>query len=336
MIWGLGKLGSGEEICSKCWGFITDMEANKGPDMKRFTLDDIIYKLSAFKKSIHQKALEAEMLSKEQDILIIPSEQDTSTTEQTPSEHTEDQTEKQDHDSCGCCRKGLTRANKVIWGMGKLKSGELICQDCWKAMIDLDGSVGVRMKEFTAADVRKILGITTIQSFAPQQEPESRMDIVSPPVEDHVSETTAVITEPAIETQVPDVISDFNRAPLENIGITRVSYPGLWLVEKLEEELEKQLTEGEKIVAALKGTYGKEHAALIATNQRFMLISKKVFGGETTEVYHLSWILSVESFQAEELSDVVFNLSSNTIKVLDVENARAISFCDTVKPLLNT
>lgn len=325
VIWGLGKLASGEEICSECWRRITDMEADKGPDMKRLTLEDVIYKLSAFKKSAHQKALEAEMLSREEDVLIPPADQERLITDQAP-EHPENHTESQDLDSCTCCRKPLTRANKVIWGMGKLKTGELICKDCWQAMIDLDGSVGVRMKEFTPADVRKILGIVPTQNLAPHQEPESNSDIGLPPVEEPVSQTTAIITEP---------VTSFSQTALESSGITRSSYPALWLVETLEEELERQLTGGEKILAALKGTYGKEHAALIATDQRFILISKKVFGGATTEVYQLGWIRSVERFPSGALSNVAFSLSSNTITVLDVENGPAIFFCDAVRALLN-
>lgn len=297
---------------------MADLDASKGPSMKRFTLEDVIYKLSSFKKSVHQKALE------------------TAGTIQAV-------TEKRKTDSaeiCPVCDSEIIHGNKALWGSSKLKTGEKTCLNCWIAVSEIDRAVGRNMKNFTVEEIKKLLKIT---NPPPQSEPSIQADEETPAEEvpelltDPLPPVQPAITEPATENKVTDHPPVTNRidARLAAIGLTPTSYPGLWLAHDLESELQAVLGEEETIVAAVKGSYGKEHAALIATNRQLILISKKVFGGAATDVYDLLWVLSIELFNSGALSDVSFTLSANTIKVLDVSSDRATAFTDAVKPLLS-
>lgn len=318
MIWGNGELKSGEEICSVCWRAMTDLDASKGPSMKRFTLEDVIYKLSSFKKSVHQKALETAGTIQ-------------AVTEKRKTESAE---------ICPVCDIEITHGNKALWGSSKLKTGEKTCLNCWIAVSEIDRAVGRNMKNFTVEEIKKLLKITNPPA---QSEPSLQTEVETPEEElpeqfaDQLSPAEPAITESVTENKVPDnpPVTNRTEARLAAIGLIRTSYPELWQVQNLESELEAVLGEDEVFVAGVKGTYGKEHAALIATNRQLILISKKVFGGAATDVYDLRWVLSVDLFTAGNLSDVAFTLSANTIKVLDVVSDRAVTFKDGVKPLLS-
>ncbi|MGV2479951.1 UNVERIFIED_CONTAM: hypothetical protein IGO34_24400, partial [Salmonella enterica subsp. enterica serovar Weltevreden] len=140
------------------------------------------------------------------------------------------------------------------------------------------------MKNFTAEEIKKLLKITdppAQSESSPQSEEEMVTEEKPELLTDPLPPVQPAITEPANERKVTDHPPVTNRieARLAAIGITHVSYPELWQVQDLEAELEAVLGEEERFVAVVKGTYGKEHAALIATNRQLILISKKVFGG---------------------------------------------------------
>lgn len=254
---------------------------------------------------------------------------------------------------CANCAIDL-KTNSVILDLGFLKSGEEICQYCWKAMLKLDGSKGPKMNRFTLEEL--IYKLSSFKKSIYQKELEAALlseenkEAAIPdnpqqesPVENtsylpdnNTQETTPATQEPATEHSIPEenAVTSRSEARLAAVGITRSSYPELWQVKELE-DLAKVLTEKEKVVSALKGTYGLEPSALIATNGRFILLSKSQSGGDTAEVYELSWILSLESTVVGAVSDVTFRLSSNTITLMDADRERAVSFCDTVRPLLN-
>lgn len=319
--------------------------------MNFFTLEDIVFKLSGFKKSIHRKLLEAKLISGDSD-RIVPGEQ----LSQAPTDLDKG---KKEQENCAHCLKSL-KHNTVFLRLGKLKSGEEVCEECWLFLCRLESSMSNRLKEFTLADVNKIFDVAN-NRYVPA-EPETMTEEGLEPavydiqegafemteitsgdaeplpesVADRVPQTTAEITEPVTETELPDtgIATKRIKARLAAIGVTQKSYSELWLVERLEEELETVLGEDEKPLAILKGTYAKEHAALVATNLQFILLSKKTFGGAVAEAYDLDWIQSVENTVVGGLADVSFSLSSSTLKLTDVETRRAISFCESVKPLL--
>jgi len=344
VIGGMGILKGGEEICQHCWHAILRLDTSKGPVLKHLSLEDVVYKLSGFKKSIHRKLLEAKLISGDSD-RIVPGEQQS----QVPANP---DNEKNKQENCAHCLKSLQH-NSVFLGLGKLKSGELVCEECWLFLCRLESSMSNRLKEFSLADVRKIFDVVHNRYIPEEQEAtaeggyELAVYDVSPTavemtetgdsVTDGVLPITAEITEPLTETMLPDPVtaSSSLEARLSAIGVTRKSYPELWLVERLEEELETVLAEDEKPVAVIKGTYGKEHAALVATNLQFILLSKKTFGGAAAEAYDLDWIQAVEHTVTGGLADVSFSLSSTTLKLTDVEARRAVPFCESVKPLLN-
>jgi hypothetical protein len=346
VIWGGGKLALGDEICGKCWNTIVESDFSLGQKIKKMTLDEIVYMLSGFKKSVYRKLYDAKLLSEENDKIVAgvyqEEEQDSTGGHTNP-------------DNCAQCLKSL-EGNKIFLGLGKLTTGEQICEDCWLFLSRLDSSMSNRLKEFRLAEVKKIFSLTQsrssrreIEAMAQESAEPAANDVsqtsdetesgetekAPEPVTEVISKTLYAMPEAEPETKLPEVNTFANRseALLAAVGITRSSYPELWSVKELE-ELENVLTEEEKILSALKGTYGLEPAVLVATNERFILLSKKTFGGDVAEVYKLSWILSVEHLAIATLSDVSFSLSSNTIRLTDVETKRAVLFCDTLKPLL--
>lgn len=340
----MGMLKSGEEICQQCWHAVLRLDKSKGPEMTYFSLEDIVYKLSSFKKSVHRKLLEAKLISGESD-RIIPGEQENPV--QTDANY-----EPKEQENCAHCLKSL-KQNTVFLGLGKLKSGELVCEECWLFLCRLEPGMSNRLKEFSLRDVKKIFDV--VHSRYIPSEPETTTDERPEPVVYDVSQTTdetaespepvtnnfvqptSEIMEPAAETKLPEADHETKRfeARLAAIGITRESYPELWLVERLAEELETVLAEEEKPVAVIKGMYAEEHAALIATNLQFILLSKKTFGGATVEVYDLDWIRSLEHTVVGALADVSFSLSSATLTLTHVETRRAALFCDRMRPLLS-
>jgi hypothetical protein len=343
VIWDGGKLTSGEEICGKCWNTMVEMDFSLGQKIKKMTLEEVVYMLSSFKKSVYRKLFDAKLLSEENDRIV-------SGVQPQEGEHTNPGGGHKKPDDCAQCLKSL-EGNKIFLGLGKLKTGEQVCEDCWLFLSRLDSSMSNRLKEFTLPEVKKIFSL--VQSRSSRKEIEAMTEERPEPVVNDVSQTTNetekvpqpladVITktlyampEPEPETKLPEVNTVTNRseARLAAIGITRSSYPELWSVKELE-ELQNVLSVEEKILSALKGTYGLEAAVLVATNDRFILLSKKTFGGDVAEVYKLSWILSVDHLVIGTLSDVSFSLSSNVIRLTDVETKHAALFCDTLKPLL--
>lgn len=326
VVFGGGQLKSGGEICSKCWAALIDMDYALGQKVKDMSLEDFVYKLSSFKKTVHHKLYETGLLSEENGRLIPGKGIGRAGQNSTAANSGEKQ------EDCVQCLKSL-KGNKAFLGMGKLKTGQEICEDCWIVLSRLDGSINSRMQEFSPADVKLLFDV--IENRYPPAETETLTEKTPEPVAEDLSQPKSELTKPITETKAPDVNAVTNRseARLAAIGITRNSYPELWSVKELD-ELTTLLTEEEHILAALKGTYGKEPAALVATGERFILLSKKAFGGDVAEVYKLSWILSVESTVVGALSDVTFSLSSNTIKLMDADRERAAAFCDTIKPLL--
>lgn len=325
VIGSMGILKSGEEICQQCWHAVLRLDKSKGPEMKHYTLEDVVFKLSAFKKSIHRKLFEAKLICGDSD-RIVPGEP----LSQAP---TDADNEKKEQENCAHCLKSL-KHNTVFLGLGKLKSGELVCEECWLFLCRLESSMSNRLKEFTLADVRKIFDVVHNRYIT--AEPEVMTEEEPEPAVNGIPPITPDITEPVTETKPadPGLLTKRIEARLAAIGVTQKSYPELWLVERLEEELETVLGEDEKPVAVLKGTYAKEHAALVATNLQFILLSKKTFGGAAAEAYDLDWIRSVENTVVGGLADVSFSLSSNTLKLTEVETGRAVSFCESVKALL--
>lgn len=414
-----GKLKSGGEICSKCWGALVDLDYSLGQKVKDMSLEDFVYTLSSFKKTAHQKLYDAGLLSGEngrlipgkgidsleqnsaasnpgekqdcvrclkilkgnkaflgmgklksgeeicEDCWIVLSRLDSSidsrmkefspadvkfiydvienryipaeplSAKEKKTEAPAEKTPEEAAETCPLCLDALTANNEVAWGLSKMKSGEKLCLSCWQKVSKIDPWVGNHMKQRSLEEIKKMMGLEP--TAAAPAEIETLTEKTPEPVAEELSQSTSEINEPAAETKVPDVTTVTNRseARLAAIGITRNSYPELWSVKELQ-ELTTLLTEEENILAALKGTYGKEPAALIATSERFILLSKKTFGGDVAEVYKLSWVLSVESVVVGTLSDVTFSLSSTTIKVMDVESERAVSFCNTIKPLLSS
>ncbi len=346
VIWDGGKLTSGEEICAKCWNTIVEMDFSLGQKIKKMTMEEVVYMLSSFKKTIYRKLYDAKLLSEENDKIVSGVYQETE--HNSTGGHT-------NPDNCAQCLKSL-EGNKIFLGLGKLKTGEQICEDCWLFLSRVDSSMSNRLKEFRLAEVKKIFSLTQsrssrkeIEAMA-QENPEPPVNDVSQtsdetesdetekvqePVTNVIAKTLYAMPEPESETKLPEVNTFANRseALLAAVGITRSFYPELWSVKELE-ALQTVLTEEEQILSALKGTYGLEPAVLVATSERFILLSKKTFGGDVAEVYKLSWILSVDHLAIAALSDVSFSLSSNTIRLTDVETKHAMLFCDTLKPLL--
>jgi hypothetical protein len=344
VIWDGGKLTSGEEICGKCWNTIVEMDFSLGEKIKKMTLDEVVYLLSSFKKSVYRKLYDAKLLPEENDKIVAG-------TQPQETEHANSDGGHTNPDNCAQCLKSL-EGNKIFLGLGKLKTGEQVCEDCWLFLSRLDSSMSNRLKEFRLAEVKKIFSLVQSRSSRKEieamteEKPEPAVNDVSQttdetenvqePVADVVAKTIYAMPEPEPETKQPEVNTFANRseALLAAIGITRSSYPELWSVNELE-ELQAVLSEEEKILSALKGTYGLEAAVLVATNDRFILLSKKTFGGDVAEVYKLSWILSVDHLVIGTLSDVSFSLSSNVIRLTDVETKHAAMFCDAVEPFMS-
>lgn len=350
VIWDGGKLTSGEEICGKCWNTIVEMDFSLGQKIKKMTLDEVVYLLSGFKKSVYRKLYDAKLLPEENDKIV-------SGVQPQEEEHTNSAGGHTNPDNCAQCLKSL-EGNKIFLGLGKLKTGEQVCEDCWLFLSRVDSSMSNRLKEFRLAEVNRIFALVQSRSSRKEieamavEKPEPAVNDVSQtadetesdetekvpePLADVVSKTLYAMPEPETETKFPEVNTFANRseALLAAIGITRSSYPELWSVNELE-ELQTVLSEEEQILSALKGTYGLEPAVLVATNDRFILLSKKTFGGDVAEVYKLSWILSVDHLVIGTLAEVSFSLSSNVIRLTEVEAKCAALFCNAVEPFMGS
>jgi hypothetical protein len=70
VIWDRGKLKSGDEICGKCWNALVEMDFSLEQKVKDMNPEDVVYKLSSFKKSPYRKLFDAKLLSEENDRIV--------------------------------------------------------------------------------------------------------------------------------------------------------------------------------------------------------------------------------------------------------------------------
>lgn len=100
-------------------------------------------------------------------------------------------------------------------------------------------------------------------------------------------------------------------------------------------ELPNILSQNEKIIALVIGTYNGGSGLLVATNSRLIFIDKGLVYGLKIEDFGLDKITSIQFERGLLLSEIKIMASGNIAKISNVEQGNGKRFSDTVRNLLN-
>lgn len=96
-------------------------------------------------------------------------------------------------------------------------------------------------------------------------------------------------------------------------------------------ELEKILSEQEKIFALAQGTYNKGNGILVATNRRLIFIDKGLVFGLKVEDFGLDKITSIQYESGLLFATIKILASGNVAKIENVQKPEGKEFCEKVR-----